>query len=154
MTDTDIFDEPPDENEAFANLDESLDDVDGVRPGAGPEGGRDLDADVVVDRTELEEAGAELDDPDRIALIDGGMDDPDGVGGPPPVDDDEAGWDVDPVTRDAARASDDVGADGDAVTDTGLDDVPGLDGVDGADEGGAIDLDTLDDDLPRPDDGR
>jgi hypothetical protein len=37
----------------------------------------DSDADVDVD--EYEEAGALFDDPERIALLEGGIDDPDGV---------------------------------------------------------------------------
>jgi hypothetical protein len=110
MTDPGSFDEPPDENEAFANLDESLDDEDGLWPGAGPEGERELDTDIVVDRTELEEAGAILDDPERMSVLDGGIDDPDGTG--PALDDeddddpDEAGWDVDPVTHGTGRRRD------------------------------------------------
>jgi hypothetical protein len=127
----DLSYQPPDENEAFANLDESLDDVDVTRPGSGSEGGRDLDTDLIVDRTELEEAGADLDDPERLALLDGGMDDPDGSG-PKPRPDDEAGWDVDPVTHpgSAVGVATDVGADGDAVSDDELVDVPDIDDPD------------------------
>jgi hypothetical protein len=75
------MDEPPDENEAFENLDEALDEVDAQRGFiGGPEGQRDLGSELVVDRAELQEAGAELDDPEQMALLDGGMDDPDGTG--------------------------------------------------------------------------
>ncbi len=78
---SDSFDEPPDENEAFENLDEALDEVDAERGySGGPEGQRDLDSDLVVDRTELEEAGADLDDPEQMSLLQGAMDDPDGTG--------------------------------------------------------------------------
>jgi hypothetical protein len=73
-----IPEEPPDENEAYENLDESLDELDLPGHGGGPEGGRDVE-DLVVDREALRELGADLDDPERIALLDGGMDDPDGV---------------------------------------------------------------------------
>jgi hypothetical protein len=103
---SEIPEEPPDENEAYENLDEALDDVDlqgGY--GGGPEGQRDLDSELIVDRAELEEAGANLDDPDRISVLDGGMDDPDGL---PPVRQDrgaaDAGWDVDPVATDTGYA--------------------------------------------------
>jgi len=102
------FEEPPDENEAFESLDEALDDEDalsGFR--SGPQGQRDLDSDLVVDEYELEEAGALLDDPDRISLIDGSMDDPDGVrprsrrrGAP------DEGWDRDPVEADGRVEAD------------------------------------------------
>jgi hypothetical protein len=81
-----IPDEPPDENEAYESLDEYLDAQDIAGQGEGPEGGRDIDADVVADQTALHEIGADLDDPDRISLLDGGMDDPDGSGPPPPDD--------------------------------------------------------------------
>jgi hypothetical protein len=73
-----IPEEPQDENEAYENLDESLDELDLPGHGGGPEGGRDVE-DLVVDREALRELGADLDDPERIALLDGGMDDPDGV---------------------------------------------------------------------------
>jgi hypothetical protein len=131
ITMPEISEEPPDENEAFANLDESLDDVDalGAESGGGPEGTRDLDTDLIVDRAELEEAGADLDDPESMSLLDGGMDDPDGTGAPrgERADDDEAGWDVDPVTADAGGgggAQSDAGADGDAIPEDILVDVP------------------------------
>jgi hypothetical protein len=48
-----------------------------------------------LDEVEMEEAGILFDDPDTIALLPGGMDDPDGVMTPPdhrPID--EAGWDL------------------------------------------------------------
>jgi hypothetical protein len=156
---SDIFDEPPDENEAFENLDEALDDEDGVRPGDGPEGERDLDTDVLVDRAELEEIGADLDDPEQMSILDGGMDDPDGSG--PPLrsdgDDDTAGWDVDPGTADqGGGAQSDVGADGDAVGDDLLVDVPDLDDDPELDltDVDATELDQVPDDAPGPDSAR
>jgi hypothetical protein len=78
-----IPEEPPDENEAYESFDEALDGEDVSGPTAGPEGQRDLDSEIVADQTALEQIGANLDDPDRIALLDGGMDDPDGSGPPP-----------------------------------------------------------------------
>ncbi len=155
MTDTEIFDEPPDENEAFENLDESLDDQDGVQPGSGPEGARDLDSQLVVDQAELEELGANLDDPERMALLDGGMDDPDGSGPPAPANDDEAGWDVDPVSHPAGGpAGEDVNADGDAISEAVLVDVPPLDEEDDAYVPVDLDLDQIVDDAPGFDGGR
>jgi hypothetical protein len=38
-----------------------------------------LDPTLLVDERELEEAGVELDDPEKMATLDGGIDDPDGV---------------------------------------------------------------------------
>jgi hypothetical protein len=35
-----------------------------------------------VDERELEEVGAELDDPENLVILDGGIDDPDGLGEP------------------------------------------------------------------------
>jgi hypothetical protein len=155
MTDSDIFDEPPDENEAFENLDEALDDEDGVRPGHGPEGERDLDTEIVVDRAELEEAGADLDDPERISMLDGGMDDPDGSGPAETYDDDEAGWDVDSVTHASpSPGGDEVGADGDVVSASDLIDVPPLDEEDEAYTPLDLDLEQIPDDAPGLDGGR
>jgi hypothetical protein len=48
-----------------------------------------------LDEVEMEEAGIQFDDPDVIALLPGGMDDPDGVMVRPehrPLD--EVGWDL------------------------------------------------------------
>ena len=148
------FDAPPDDNEAYANLDESLDDEDGLRPGRGPEGQRDLDSEIVVDREELEEAGAQLDDPERLSILDGGFDDPDGSG-PPAADDDEAGWDVDPLQRRGVSEwseGDEVDADGDAIAGSQLLDLPGLD--EGDDPSAGIDFDEIPDDAPGLDGGR
>ena len=66
-----------------------------------------------------------------MSLLDGGMDDPDGSD-PDPSTDSEAGWDVDPVVAaDAAVGEgDEIDADGDAVSDAELIDVPELDGDD------------------------
>ncbi len=75
---SDIFEEPPDDNEAYESLDESLDAEDAL--GDGPEGERELDRDLVVDQEELAELGADLDDPERLSVLEGAMDDPDGSG--------------------------------------------------------------------------
>lgn len=60
-----------------------------------------LDPTLQVDERELEEAGAALDDPEAIATLDGGIDDPDGVGSPTLARraDGQEGWDLDaPIT--------------------------------------------------------
>ncbi|MGO8864519.1 MAG: hypothetical protein ACLQRH_27640 [Acidimicrobiales bacterium] len=58
-----------------------------------------LDPTLLVDHRELEEVGAELDDPEALAILDGGMDDPDGIGEPASLTrarrDDEGGWNLD-----------------------------------------------------------
>jgi hypothetical protein len=160
----DTPDEPPDNNEAFASLDESLDDEDayGSAFEPGPEGERDLDAELTVDEAELEEAGANLDDPERLSLLDGGMDDPDGVGPAPSVDE-ERGWDVDPRWE-RPRAEGGAGvypgeasyadADGDAVSDDCLLDVPDLPEDPALEITPAADLDELPDDAPGSDSAR
>jgi len=117
---TEISEEPPDDNEAFESLDEALDDED-AQSGftRGPQGQRDLDSELVVDEYELEEAGALLDDPDRISLIDGSMDDPDGAPPrtrrPPALYD---GWERDPLEAEDAglEDSDDEDEDDDDIS--------------------------------------
>lgn len=75
MPDSVIPEEPPDENEQYESIDEGLDAEDAV--GRGPEGERDF-PDIPVDEVELEEAGANLDDPDEEQpMLSGAMDDPD-----------------------------------------------------------------------------
>jgi len=75
-----------------------------------------LDPTLQVDDRELEEAGVRLDDPEDLATLDGGMDDPDGIAGRvarPSTDEEAEGWDLDaPITRgDADAADDDADAD-------------------------------------------
>jgi hypothetical protein len=122
---SDIFEEPPDENEQYENLDEALDEEDLPGHSGASEGARDLDVDVLVDRTALEEVGAQLDDADQMSLLDGGMDDPDGAGPPAAIDDADAGWDTDPVAADRHSGQQtEAGAEGGAVTGDVLEDVP------------------------------
>jgi hypothetical protein len=157
-------DEPPDDNETFASLDEALDDEDayGSAFRTGPEGERDLDEDFTVDQEELEEAGANFDDPERLSLIDGGMDDPDGVG-PAPVRDAERGWDVDPCWERDRRsggtgtypgAADSADADGDAVSDDSLLDEPDQPDDPELQIVPVSDLDEVPDDAPGSDSAR
>jgi hypothetical protein len=113
--------EPPEDIEQYENVNQALDEQDATGEGVGQ---RDIE-DMTADRTELEEAGADLEDEGRIAMLDGGLDDPDGSGSPEDRGVLEAGWDVDPVTADRGGGEQaDVGAEGDAVTEDELIDVP------------------------------
>jgi hypothetical protein len=94
----------PDEplgTETFDAWDEALDGLDEVEPDVldRPEGERALDVQLVVDERELEELGADLDDPEQFAVLDGLMDDPDGLGAPTAHkrarETDAEGWDLD-----------------------------------------------------------
>jgi hypothetical protein len=115
--------QPPEDSEQYEDVDEALDEQDATGEGSGQ---RDIE-DMTADRTELEEAGADLDDEGQISLLDGGIDDPDGSGPPADPDDVDAGWDVDPVTADRGGGEQaDVGADGDVVTEDELVDVPDI----------------------------
>lgn len=100
----------PDEasgTETFEQGDEALDE--GVRTDAGylddVENDPSIDPARQVDQRELEEAGAELDDPEVMVTLEGGSDDPDGVDGasnPASAarEHEEEGWDLDaPVAR-------------------------------------------------------
>jgi len=99
----------PDEalgSEAIEPWDEALDAEDELTPGAfgSAEGERSLDRQLVVDEAELSEAGAALDDPETMAVLDGGIDDPDGVdrvgtAGGRPSRPEDAGWDLDAEER-------------------------------------------------------
>jgi hypothetical protein len=58
-----------------------------------------LDPTLQVDHRELEEVGAELDDPEEVVTLKGGMDDPDGRGEPTRNEldrrADDGGWNLD-----------------------------------------------------------
>ena len=112
---TDISKQPPEDSNLYEDVDEELDEQDATGEGFGQ---RDIE-DMTVDRTELQEIGGDLEDEDRVSLLEGGIDDPDGSG-PVAGDDEEAGWDVDPVTADrrggkqvgvAAEGDEEVGED-------------------------------------------
>ena len=75
----------PDEplgTETFEQGDEALDEESRIDPDFLEDVERDpsLDPTLLVDDLELEEAGATFDDPEAMATLDGGIDDPDGVG--------------------------------------------------------------------------
>jgi hypothetical protein len=108
----------PDEplgTEAFEQGDEALDDDSGTDVDLieAVEIDPSLDPALQADEREREEAGTELDDPEKLGTLDGGIDDPDGIdgsAGPTRSTTDEAeGWDLDaPLARDG-------GPDGDAT---------------------------------------
>ena len=97
----------PDETiEAYEQGDDATDEAARLDPEFEEEGELDpsLDPHLQIDEKELEEAGAELDDPEQIAVLDGLIDDPDGLGEPSPrsrsQDADADGWDLDaPIVR-------------------------------------------------------
>ena len=94
-----------DGTETFEQGDEAIDEASRLDPDFEEELELDpsLDPSRQADERELEEAGAVLDDPEQIAVLDGLIDDPDGLGEPSPqtlakVTDTE-GWDLDsPLT--------------------------------------------------------
>jgi hypothetical protein len=88
--------------ETFEAWDEALDSADEGEADAeglpASEGERSIDRQLFLDEVEVDEAGVRLDDPERMAVLDGGADDPDGVDGfdgrlLPRAD--EEGWDLD-----------------------------------------------------------
>ena len=100
-----MTDEVSDSTETFEQGDDAIDEASRLDPDFQEELELDpsLDPTLQVDERELEEAGAELDDPEQIATLDGLIDDPDGLGGPSPHtrdrEQDTQGWDLDtPLT--------------------------------------------------------
>jgi hypothetical protein len=72
-----------------------------------------LDRTLQLDDRELEEAGAEFDDPEDLVSLQGGMDDPDGLGGPTSRArarrEDDEGWDLDAPIAVDDEAEDSIG---------------------------------------------
>ncbi|MGC8472546.1 MAG: hypothetical protein ACP5PM_09690 [Acidimicrobiales bacterium] len=106
--------------EAFEPSDEALDEGTRIDPDLveAVENDPSLDPALQVDERELEEVGAELDDPEAIVTLEGGSDDPDGLGEPSSRRlarrDEEEGWDLDaPIvpSDDADDEFDEPGAD-------------------------------------------
>jgi hypothetical protein len=100
----------PSGDQPFEQGDEALDDAEALDPEflESVELDPSLDPTLQGDQRELAEADAEFDDPESMATLDGGIDDPDG--GDPPAgqhqDGAEEGWDLDaPVTRGDAEAT-------------------------------------------------
>ena len=88
--------------EAFEPSDEALDEGTRIDPDLVEDVENDpsLDPALQVDERELEEVGAELDDPEAIVTMEGGSDDPDGLGEPSGRtiarrQEEEEGWDLD-----------------------------------------------------------
>ncbi len=91
----------PSGTEAFEQGDEAFDNADQLDPAFLEDVELDpsLDPTLMTDDRELEEAGVELDDPESLATLTGGLDDPDGLGDPSPQTvsrrSDLEGWDLD-----------------------------------------------------------
>jgi hypothetical protein len=97
----------PDEQsgtEAFEEGDEALDERTRTDPDfeESVELDPSLDPTLLLDQRELEEVGATLDDPESMATLDGGIDDPDGVDPQPrQASSEQEGWDLDaPLAKD------------------------------------------------------
>ena len=73
-----------DQSEIYEQGDDAIDEASRLDPDFIEELELDpsLDPNFQIDEKELEEAGAELDDPEQMATLDGLIDDPDGLGGP------------------------------------------------------------------------
>ena len=111
----------PDEplgTEVFEQGDEAIDDASRIDPNLIEDVEQDpsLNPNLQVDERELEEAGAEFDDPERIVTLDGGMDDPDGLEEPTRLassrTEDEDGWGLDAPLAGESESESDVDADG------------------------------------------
>jgi hypothetical protein len=91
----------PSGSDPFEQGDEALDDKTALDPDflEAVELDPSLDPTLQVDDRELEEAGAEFDDPEALVTLDGGIDDPDGIGAPTQREraeaSDDEGWDLD-----------------------------------------------------------
>ena len=86
---TETFEQGDDALDEYARIEPKFSEILDVDPS--------LDPRLQLDHLELEELGAELDDPEKMAVIEGGMDDPDGID--PPVGgavhgEDEEGWNL------------------------------------------------------------
>lgn len=106
----------PDEalgTETFEQGDEAIDEGSRIDSGFLEEIEVDpsLDPTLQVDERELEEVGAELDDPEDLVTLTGGMDDPDGLGEPTNRTrsrrEDKGGWDLDAPVAGAGEPDED-----------------------------------------------
>ena len=101
---------PDDQSETYEQGDDAIDEASRLDPDFIEEMELDpsLDPNFQVDQKELEEAGAELDDPEQMATLDGLIDDPDGLGEVLRArtrdrEEDPEGWDLDaPIVTGAA----------------------------------------------------
>lgn len=93
--------EPPQGTEVFEQGDEALEEDTRLDAGMVDQVQEDpsLDPTCQVDEREAEEAGVALDDPEDLAVLVGGVDDPDGTGEPSSRtrarQEDDGGWDLD-----------------------------------------------------------
>ena len=90
----------PSGTDAFEQGDEALDEETRLNPDFIEAVERDpsIDPTLQLDDLELEEAGVKFDDPEALATLEGGIDDPDGVDPGPGASRraaDEDGWDLD-----------------------------------------------------------
>ena len=89
------------ETEAFEQGDEAFDEGARIDPDLfeATENDPSLDPTLQVDERELEEAGADFDDPEVMVTLSGGGDDPDGLDGPTDPRrsrrEDQDGWELD-----------------------------------------------------------
>ncbi len=105
MSDQTIPDEPPEQTEVYEQYDEVAEGAStgpAEDPGATGVSGAERDltrfTELPVDEVANEEIGAGLDDPEQMAMIDGAMDDPDGIDPDRvrrPADPADKGWDLD-----------------------------------------------------------
>ncbi len=101
MSQSDWSPDEPQGTETFEQGDDAIDEAFRLDPDFIEELQLDpsLDPTNQSDERELEEADAELDDPEDLATLDGGMDDPDGIGEPTTREAerraDAGGWDLD-----------------------------------------------------------
>ena len=106
MTPSDTWSpDEPEQTDPFEQGDEAIDEDERLDPDFVEELELDpsLDPTLQADDRELEESGGELDDPEDLVTLSGGMDDPDGLGGPTNRErarqEDSEGWDLDePLT--------------------------------------------------------
>ena len=108
MSDSDEY--SPDDplgTEAFEQGDEATDEETRLDPDFVEKVEQDpsLIPTLQADDLELQEAGVEFDDPERLAVLEGGIDDPDGIGRPQgrATSGDEEGWDLDAGEEDVSR---------------------------------------------------
>jgi hypothetical protein len=85
------------QREAFEQGDEAFDEAARLNPNFTEEVELDpaLDPNLLADERELEEVGATFDDPELMVTLDGGLDDPDGIGPPGASPSDSGGWELD-----------------------------------------------------------
>ncbi len=102
----------PSGSDPFEQGDEALDDKTQLDPSflEAVELDPSLDPTLQTDEREMEEAGVELDDPEAMATLDGGIDDPDGIDPSTArvdVDESDEGWDLDAPITSATDPDDD-----------------------------------------------